>query len=593
MNFSDSFTKTLQRAQEKLESRFYKAGFYESRLSSSALSTCLAVYALALKDRVGYSHFIEKGLDWLMLHSNKDGGWGDTIKSPTNLSTTLLVWSVFSALKEEKYEKTIENACLWLKSQIGDLKNMVPCVLEYYGKDRTFSAPILTVCALSGVLGKEKQIWNKIPQLPFELAVLPGKWFRFLGLQVVSYAIPALVAIGLVHHRMSPSSCWILKTIRNACQEKVLDLLERLQPASGGFLEAIPLTAFVVISLIHAQIQQKVVIEKGIAFLLSQAREDGSWAIDSNLNTWVSSLAVNALPEIQAEKKKILKYWFLQQQFQKVHPFTLSPPGGWGWTDLPGSLPDGDDTSGVLLALHRLWEQEDMTSIENGISWLLKLQNSDGGMPTFCRGWSKMPFDKSCPDITAHALCAFMAWKTNMPLFIQKKIEMAVARAISFLQKNQNPDGSWFPLWFGNALSQDMTNPVYGTSKVVCSLGCFAQKNSCATQLWAKGCEWLLSVQNQDGGWGGGKNIKSSIEETALAIKALLTSPEKHTKPIFQGIEWLIENTKEGENFDPSPLGLYFSQLWYFEELYPLLFTISAMEEAKQYLYDLCQLKSL
>src|SRR6266568_4695463 len=44
-----------------------------------------------------------------------------------------------------------------------------------------------------------------------------------------------------------------------------------------------------------------------------------------------------------------------------------------------------------------------------GIHWLLNLQNADGGLPTFCRGWTNLPFDRSAPDLTAHAL---RAWNT-------------------------------------------------------------------------------------------------------------------------------------------------------------------------------------
>ena len=31
-------------------------------------------------------------------------------------------------------------------------------------------------------------------------------------------------------------------------------------------------------------------------------------------------------------------------QNQQTHPFTGAAPGGWGWTDLSGAVPDADDT---------------------------------------------------------------------------------------------------------------------------------------------------------------------------------------------------------------------------------------------------------
>ena len=43
------------------------------------------------------------------------------------------------------------------------------------------------------------------------------------------------------------------------------------------------------------------------------------------------------------------------------------------------------------------------------------------------------------------------------------------------------------------------------------------------------------------------------------------------------GVGWLIEATEGGTRFPPAPIGLYFARLWYFEELYPLVFTVSAL----------------
>ena len=43
--------------------------------------------------------------------------------------------------------------------------------------------------------------------------------------------------------------------------------------------------------------------------------------------------------------------WLLQCQHVEGHPFTGAEPGGWGWSDLSGAVPDADDTPGAMLAL--------------------------------------------------------------------------------------------------------------------------------------------------------------------------------------------------------------------------------------------------
>src|SRR5262249_58268730 len=64
-----------------------------------------------------------------------------------------------------------------------------------------------------------------------------------------------------------------------------------------------------------------------------------------------------------------------------------------------------------------------------GLRWLGELQNRDGGWPTFCRGWGKLPFDRSGSDLTAHALRALRAW-------IQRR--SVAARVIAVIHKSGN-----------------------------------------------------------------------------------------------------------------------------------------------------------
>jgi len=96
---------------------------------------------------------------------------------------------------------------------------------------------------------------------------------------------------------------------------------------------------------------------------------------------------------------------------------------------------DADDTAGALLALRHLGPLDDELRAPAlaGLNWLLDLQNRDGGIPTFCRGWSHLPFDRSSPDLTAHALRAWKAWLEEMPADRQRRATAATDRALAFL----------------------------------------------------------------------------------------------------------------------------------------------------------------
>ncbi|HVE41666.1 MAG TPA: prenyltransferase/squalene oxidase repeat-containing protein [Planctomycetota bacterium] len=572
--------RTLANARRTLLDARVAAGHWEGHLSSSALSTATAVCALELVRRnrpdapTTLQGLVNGGLAWLERHQNSDGGFGDTTDSPSNISTTTLCWASLGMVPGR--EAAFARAEAWLKRECPDLSppSLAGTIARRYGEDRTFSVPILTMCALAGRFGDGKDAWRSIPGLPFELAALPRSWFGALGLRVVSYALPALIAIGQAIHRHHPPRNPLTRLFRSLTKNKTLRLLEAIQPASGGFLEATPLTSFVTMSLAGSGLADNPVARKGVEFLVASAREDGSWAIDTNLATWVTTLSVGALDgDLDPEGKAAIRRWLLGQQYTNEHPYTGAAPGGWAWTDRSGGVPDADDTPGALLALSLLDPNDPgvKTAAAAGVTWLIDLQNSDGGVPTFCRGWGKLPFDRSCPDLTAHAIRAWRAWPAE-------RVAAAVERAFEYLVRAQQADGTWIPLWFGNQRAPEQANPVYGTSRVLlcAKLG--------STSAWTAAVErakgWLLRAQNADGGFGGAPGIDSTIEETALAVEGLAAAGGEEVA-VARACRWLAERTAEGMKFEPSPIGLYFAKLWYWDRLYPLIFTVGALRRAR------------
>jgi squalene-hopene/tetraprenyl-beta-curcumene cyclase len=339
-------------------------------------------------------------------------------------------------------------------------------------------------------------------------------------------------------------------------------------------------------SLIASGRAEHPVVQNAVAFLEQSAREDGSWPIDTNLATWVTTLSINALGQdsLSNDERTGLLQWLHNQQYETEHPYTRAAPGGWAWTHLSGGVPDADDTPSAMLALVNLGQPDSRTSqsLQFAAAWLLDLQNRDGGIPTFCRGWTGLPFDRSSADLTAHTL---RAWASGYPVFdpeTQKRIAVAVPRAVRFLIRNQHPDGAWAPLWFGtqHVPEPDVANLTYGTSRVVRLLGIALPG---APDIWdhalQRGVDWLVQAQSANGGWGGRPGLPESIEETALALDALAmaprTDPVRHA--LTTGVHWLAQATDNGTRFPATPIGFYFANLWYFEKLYPVIFSVSAL----------------
>lgn len=568
----------LETARAALLGEKNSLGVWRGELSASALSTATAILALRAVNPFEHAELITQGLNWLKTNQLANGGWGDTIKSLPNLSTTLLCWAALGGSGEE-FSEVVAKCEQWISVEAGGLEpaTLAKALKLRYGKDQTFSVPIMMACAIGGRLGAAPGCWKLVPQLPFQLAAFPRKWFAALSLPVVSYALPALIAIGQVRHFHAPGG--LGRVLRTLTRKKSLKLLEELQPEGGGFLEATPLTSFVTMALASMEKGRHPVAVNGAEFLKRSIRPDGGWPIDTDLATWGTTLSVKALgPEMEGAEG--IAEWLISQQYTKEHPYTLSAPGGWAWTDLPGGVPDADDTSGALLALAEIGKQhpEVTKSARAGVRWLLDLQNRDGGMPTFCRGWGTLPFDRSTPEITAHALAAWDKWS-----HVESRIPWARKQAFDYLHRTQSPHGWWEPLWFGNQWAIGETNRVYGTASVVRDLSAVHGVVGLDSAV-----RFLMRVQREEGGWGGGRLGPESIEETALCVLALARYLNcgrgvKVAKSIreasLRGVNRLLELTEHGTSFPAAPIGLYFARLWYFEKLYPMIWTVAALRE--------------
>ena len=602
-----SWKSAHQRVCRDLLAERNQHGYWVGELSSSALSTATAISALSVQRQavqesqaLSDNSLVAAGVDWLRQQQNADGGWGDTDKSHSNIATTMLVCSAFQLAGASSLVREQLVAAERYLEAVGGLAGL----RRRYGRDKTFAVPILTNCALAGRVD-----WQEVAALPFELACLPQAWYRFVQLPVVSYAIPALVAIGQARFVHRPPWNPVTRITRWLSVHRSLRVLRRMQPASGGFLEATPLTSFVVMSLASIGRAAHPVVQNGVRFLVESVRPDGSWPIDTNLATWNTTLSLNALAAGGQDIAKLgadCLDWLLACQHLHRHPFTGAAPGGWGWSDLTGAVPDADDTPGALLALASWRDAPSCTDKDRvrtsvaamaGVSWLLSIQNRDGGWPTFCRGWGTLPFDRSGADLTAHAIRGLLAWHDAWPAEprLTVRVERAVERGFAFLQRTQTSEGAWLPLWFGNQDHPREENPVYGTAKVILAYEAAGRLDCAPCRLAIR---WLCNAQNRDGGWGGSfaathtesesrevpveiASPVSSVEETALALEALLTDPGRVPQDVIsQGLNWLTVRVQQGTYRENSPIGFYFAKLWYHERLYPLVFAAAALGRA-------------
>ncbi len=360
--------ETLDRLRGELLDLRTDDGHWVGELSPSALSTATAVSAMSAALIHGHGQTdadrlragVGRGMDYLRHQQNEDGGFGDTDRSHSNIATSYLALAA-SALADQAIGEALAPSQLEQLNSYIESAGAIDGLRKRYGKDKTFVVPILANMAIAGLVS-----WDDVAALPFEAAVFPQSMYRLLSMPVVSYAIPALVAIGQARHFHGRKALWPLRMVRAASITRTMNVLRRMQPDSGGYLEATPLTSFVVMNLAVTARGDHAVSQNGLRFVLDSMQADGSWPIDTNLATWVTSLSIHALacdPEDDGKWcSESLVRWNLRCQHRQRHPFTGAEPGGWGWSDLSGAVPDSDDTPAAILALlqQQRWVGDDL-----------------------------------------------------------------------------------------------------------------------------------------------------------------------------------------------------------------------------------------
>jgi squalene-hopene/tetraprenyl-beta-curcumene cyclase len=280
---------------------------------------------------------------------------------------------------------------------------------------------------------------------------------------------------------------------------------------------------------------------------------------------WDTGLACHALlesgdPEAVEKAKQGLE-WLRGRQILDVKGDWIARrpdlrPGGWAFQYNNDYYPDLDDTAVVAMALDRSKEPGFRTSIERATEWVEGMQSKNGGWAAFEVDnehyyLNHIPFadhgallDPPTVDVTAR--CVSM-----LAQFGRTKDDPVVARAIDYLRREQEKDGSWFGRWG--------TNYIYGTWSALCALNAIGIEAS--DPMIQKAVAWLLSKQRADGGWGEGgesyypgqppsEKVVSTASQTAWAVLGLMAAGETDNPAVARGIEFLTSTQKPDGTWD-------------------------------------------
>jgi squalene cyclase len=610
----------FQTARRELLALRAPAGHWVGELAGSPFATASAAAALSIvaknvkEDvrREAYQQLSVRAVQWLAAQQTHDGGWGDAPSGPANAAATMVVRAaIHLAGQSQAFADALSKSQRYLDG-LGGLNGvrreaLTPCLSPDHAahgarrgehcSDPALLAAVLGCSALAGLTA-----WRDVPAMAFETAWLPRGLRRPIG-AASAHDEPVRVGIGQARyfHRWPRNPIALL--VRRLSVGRSLTALAPRQPPSGGLLESAAWTGFLLMGLASTGRAEHPIARRALAFLLDTVRGDASWPIVANRSVGNTAFAVNALASASGEVGALgCLDWLLSCQRTEADALPGSLAGGWACADGRGLLPDVDSTAAALSALSVLLKSGTdahrppiEAAATAGVNWLLSMQNDDGGWPTFFRSAGGDSPDGSGPDTTAHALRALRTWQYWTE---GHTIDESIRRGMYYLAQTQQPDGSWRPRWFGNARFSGGDNPICGTSQVVLA---YRDLDQVENRLVKRALEWLASAVDPGGSWGGGApgapagapaqrvgsrvgdaRGPSSVEETAMAVEALLAAPnDPRWRPVLEsGLQWLVRAVEESRYRQPAAIGLHPPRVWYAEKVFPLAFAVSALGQA-------------
>ncbi len=446
--------------------------------------------------------------------------------------------------------------------------------------------------------------WSAAPAVPVELILLP-RWFP-VHLSKMSYwartvLIPLLVLQALKPKARNPRNVHIpelflagkaLPRGRAAHQnrywaaffgalDRALKLAEPVWP-KGSRSKAIQACAQFVdqringedgLGAIYPAIANSVMMYDALGFgedhgprklartaiekLLVQ-RADEAYCQPCVSPVWDTALACHALLEtgeaaIGEPVRRALQWLEQRQVVDTAGDWAIARPavrpGGWAFQYNNAWYPDLDDTAVVVMALDRAVRQLGLTfrsdAVPRGCEWVRGLLSWNGGFASFdadntCFYLNNIPFadhgallDPPTADVTGRCV--------GMLAQIAQPSNQELERGVAFLRSVQEKDGSWFGRWG--------VNYIYGTWSALAGLNAAGIPGN--DPMMARAAEWLIAIQNSDGGWGescdsyrldyrGYEPAPPTASQTAWALLGLMAAGRNEHEAVAGGIEYLL-----------------------------------------------------
>ena len=414
---------------------------------------------------------------------------------------------------------------------------------------RTVVVPLLVLCTVQPVARNPLGI--KVDELYSGLSINPGTkaantkraWTAFFhGLDRVLKLAEGYWPAGLHQRAIARCVDWVSERLNGA------DGLGAIYPAMANSVMMFDCLG------VGSEDPRRGIARESVERLLA-IKDDEAYCQPCVSPVWDTALAVHAMMEAgcEAEADRGLA-WLKPRQVLDVEGDWAEErpgvrPGGWAFQYNNDHYPDLDDTAVVVMAMDRAkgraygFEQP----IARGVEWTVGLQSKDGGWGAFDADnayhyLNNLPFadhgallDPPTADVTARCI--------SMLAQLGERDSPRIKAALAWLEREQEPDGSWFGRWG--------VNYVYGTWSVLCALNVAGLKLE--HPMVAKAVSWLKAIRNPDGGWGedcdsyaldrkGHTPAPSTASQTGWALLGLMAAGEVDSEAVSRGVAWLAAN---------------------------------------------------
>ncbi|PPQ66646.1 hypothetical protein CVT26_009400 [Gymnopilus dilepis] len=240
--------------------------------------------------------------------------------------------------------------------------------------------------------------------------------------------------------------------------------------------------------------------------------------------------------------------------------------GAWGFSTTEQGYTVSDCTGEGLKASMYLQFNLDFTPkliskerMCDAVDVMLSLQNPNGGFASYelVRGprwlewlnpaevFGNIMTEYCYPECTTSVITSLAIFRKHFPEYRKDDIERTMKKAIKYLHEEQTPEGGWVGSW-GICFT-------YATQFATESLSLVGETYENSKYLH-KACEFLLSHQREDGGWGESyksceqsawiEHENSQVVQTCWAVMALMYSKYPHPEPIERAVRLVMSRQR-------------------------------------------------